>query len=80
MIKWHIHYIIGVSMKNYQKLFCFILALASATSYSFAEQGGNSEEARILEHEKCLKQVRTKCDDLFFNGENGFSEKNKNIY
>lgn len=67
-------------MKNYQKLFCFILALASATSYSFAEQGGNSEEARILEHEKCLKQVRTKCDDLFFNGENGFSEKNKNIY
>lgn len=67
-------------MRNYHKLFCFILALASATSYSFAEQGCRSDEARILEHEKCLKQVRTKCDDLFFNGENGFSEENKNNY
>lgn len=63
-------------MKNYHKLTAILFALAFTAVFIFAESDSVKNEASRFEYENRLKKVRIKCDDLFFDGESGFSEEN----
>ncbi len=63
-------------MKNSLKPIALLFALVFAAGFAFAESQIEKEEAARAEYEKRLKQVRIKFDDLFFNGESGFTEEN----
>ena len=63
-------------MKTYLKTVGIFFALTFTAVFIFAESDSVKNEASRFEYENRLKKVRIKCDDLFFNGESGFSEEN----